>query len=204
MSAMPPNPSLIPAHCADETLVDMARDGDVSGVGGLYDRHAARMMRVAWRLTGSAADAEDVVHDVFVGLSSALHRYQHRGSVEAWLAQVTARAALMRMRGRRRRRETDLSDASAIVSGLRTDLAAEYADLERQIDALPDALREVFVLREIEGFTHEEVADLLGISAGASRVRLSRALVALRHALRHALQASESPTPRAVSAAARR
>lgn len=180
---MHPIPSIVAADPTDEELVVLARAGHAAGLGGLYDRYAARMLRVASRLTGSAADAEDVVHDVFVGLPRALSRYEHRGTVEAWLAQVTARAALMRVRSGRRRREADLSDATSAISGGRTDLAAEYADLERQIAALPDALREVFVLREIEGFTHDEIADLLDISAGASRVRLSRALVALRSVL---------------------
>ncbi len=181
---------ILPVTAADPTddfLVVLARAGAATGLGGLYDRYAARLLRVAWRLTGSATDAEDVVHDVFVGLPAALRRYEHRGTIEAWLAQVTARAALMRVRSGQRRREADLSDAITVVSGSRTDLAAEYADLERQIATLPDALRDVFVLREIEGFTHDEIADLLDISARASRVRLSRALVALRSALRPVL-----------------
>lgn len=141
------------------------------------------MLRVAWRLTGSIEDAEDVVHDVFVALPGTLARYQERGSIDAWLAQVTARAALMRMRGGKRRRETALSDATMVPSTSRSDSAAEYSDLEAEIARLPDALRAVFVLREIEGFMHEEIAEMLGISVGASRVRMSRALDALRSAL---------------------
>jgi len=195
---MPPIRPLSSTTPTDDALVALARAGNAAGLGGLYDRYAHRLLRVAWRLTGSAADAEDVVHDVFVSLPVALTRYEHRGTVHAWLAQVTARAALMRVRSGRRRREADLSDATSMMSSGRTDLAAEYADLERAVAALPDALREVFVLREIEGFTHDEIADLLEISAGASRVRLSRALVALRSAL----SPSVSPEPPVPSCAA--
>jgi RNA polymerase sigma-70 factor, ECF subfamily len=166
-----------------ETLIALARTGDAIGIGGLYDRCAARLLRVAWRLTGCTEDAEDVVHDVFVGLPDALRAYVERGSFDGWLAQVTARAALMRVRRGRRRRESEFDEALEIASVVRADLQAEYGDLERQINALPDTLRTVFVLREIEGFSHDEIAALLDISPGASRVRLTRGLELLRTAL---------------------
>jgi len=178
----PPTPTFIAS--SDESLVDLARNGQAAGLGGLYDRYAERMLRTAWRLTGSTADAEDVVHDVFVALTTSLHQYEHRGALQAWLAQVTARAALMRIRKARSRHEADLSEAIATLTHTGTDSAAQYYDLERQIAALPEALRSVFVLREIEGFSHDEIAGLLEISPGASRVRLSRALVSLRAMLR--------------------
>jgi len=187
MSHLLPGASPVPT---DDVLVALVRAGDAAGLGGIYARHATRMLRVAWRLTGSMGDAEDVVHDVFLELSDTLRRDGNRGTLSAWLAQVTARAALERVRSRHRRREADLSNARAFLSDSRTDLAAEYADLEREIAALPDALR------EIEGFSHDEIADLLGISAGASRVRLSRALVALRRAL----QPAAPPPPDVLSA----
>lgn len=176
-------PQLFPPVDDSPRLLALAIAGDSAGIGGLYDRHASRMLRVAWRLTGSMTDAEDVVHDVFVRLPEMLRRYEERGSLEAWLTRVTAQAALMRLRSERRRRETSLADAVAVADARRTDLAADYAELERHIAALPEALRVVLVLRQIEGFTHDEVALALGISVGASRVRLTRALEALRESL---------------------
>jgi len=130
---MPPRPSPSSASITltDEALVAFARAGEAAGLGGLYDRYATRMLRVACRLTGSSADAEDIVHDVFVALPAKLRRYEHRGSLEAWLAQVTARAALMRIRSGQRRREEELSEAITVQPAA----TAEYADLERQIDA---------------------------------------------------------------------
>jgi RNA polymerase sigma-70 factor, ECF subfamily len=180
----------------DDRLVALVRDGDATGLGVLYDRFAPRMLRVAWRLTGSQSDAEDVVHDVFVTLPGTLRRYEHRGALGSWLTQVTARAALMHLRTQRRRRESDLADAGMAVSDARTDAAAECVTLERHIAALPDGLRAVFVLREIEGFTHDDIAGMLGITAGASRVRLTRALAALRTAL-------TPPTPSVAAATLR-
>jgi RNA polymerase sigma-70 factor (ECF subfamily) len=166
-----------------EDLVRAARAGDPDGIAGLYDRYAPSLYRVALRLSGSAADAEDVVHDVFVGLPEALRRYEEHGSLHAWLSRVTARTMLMRARSGRRRREEPLDDAAGASSPLRADARADASDAERAVCALPDGLRAVFVLRQIEGYAHDEIAALLGISVGASRVRLARALDALRRAL---------------------
>ncbi|MCC6243980.1 MAG: RNA polymerase sigma factor [Gemmatimonadaceae bacterium] len=181
MSLPVPRPSNA-AHT--DQLIRAARNGESFALGELYDRFATRLLSVALRLTGSLPDAEDVVHDVFVGLPEALRHYEERGAFGAWLAHITARTALMRLRTGQRRREAQLDDVDTPVSRSRADLAAEYADLERQIAALPEGLRVVFVLKEVEGFSHDEIAALLGISAGTSRVRLSRALERLRAVLR--------------------
>lgn len=174
-------------------LVALTRRGDPAGLGALYDRCADAMLRVAWRLSDASADAEDIVHDVFVRLPGLLRQYEHRGALLPWLRTVTAREALMRRRGDRRRREDSLSAADAHQAASLGDMAAEVYELERQIALLPDTLRTVFVLRQVEGFTHEEIAALLQISVGASRVRLSRALEALRAALDPAI-ADAPPT----------
>lgn len=120
------------------------------------------------------------MHDVFVGLPEALERYEERGSLVGWLNRVTARVALMRLRSRNRRREVALE-----VEGLGAAPSqdADRIALQAAVDALPDPLRVVLVLTEIEGYSHAEAAELLGISAGASRVRLTRALKRLRKVL---------------------
>lgn len=195
MALTPPPPfrDIVPASPGDDVLVHLTCRGDPAGLGALYDRYADAMLRVAWRLTDSSADAEDVVHDVFVRLPALLQQYEHRGALLAWLRTVTAREALMRRRGERRRREDDLSAADAHHVSSAAELAAEVFELERHLALLPDTLRTVFVLRQVEGFTHEEIAALLHISVGASRVRLSRALDALRTALDPAI-ADTPPT----------
>ena len=167
-----------------EELVRSARAGEPAGLGGLYDRYAARLFRTAYRLGGSVADAEDVVHDLFVGLPEALSRYDERGSFEAWLTRVAVRLALMRQRGDRRRSAAPLEAAATVSGRERTDASLEYAELERAIMALPDGLRTVFVLKQVEGYSHDEIGAFLGIRPGASRVRLARAVVALRRSLR--------------------
>ncbi|MCA0374557.1 MAG: sigma-70 family RNA polymerase sigma factor [Gemmatimonadetes bacterium] len=162
-----------------DPLVARVTAGDGEALGVLYDRYAARLLRVAWRLVGTREDAEDVLHDLFVGLPEALRRYHDRGRLEGWLVQCTARVALMRLRARRRRPERALTDADDGIAASRPDLAPELRELEARIARLPDPLRAVFVLRQIEGCTHDEIAATLGISVGNSRVRLSRAFAAL-------------------------
>jgi RNA polymerase sigma-70 factor (ECF subfamily) len=138
-------------------------------------------MALAFRLTGSRDDAEDVLHDVFLGLPEALRRYEERGALESWLKRVTARIALSRIRSRERTREVALDDTLPVRAASEDQL--DLLSVQRAIDALPDSLRVVFVLREVEGYTHAEIADLLNISIGASEVRLHRAVRALRRSL---------------------
>src|ERR1700756_3947683 len=161
-------------------LIEAVRAGDPEPLPALSREHGADLYRLAYRLTGTRQDAEDVVHDVFVGLPEALGGYEERGRFASWLKRVTARVVLMRLRTRTRRREVAL-DASLPSADRPTDV--ERGDLEAAIDALPSALRSVLVLKEVEGYSHAEVADVLGISEGASRLRLNRALKRLRNRL---------------------
>ena len=135
-------------------------------------------------MTSSVEDAEDVVHDLFVGLPESIHKYHERGSLQGWLKRVVVRLALMRLRTTRRRREVALDDEVSTPSAPQTVDDGVSCDVQRAIDTLPDDLRAVLVLRQAERYTHQEIAALLGITPGASRVRLSRAVKLVRRALR--------------------
>src|SRR5438876_4326395 len=163
-----------------EAQIDAARTGDREALASLYRTHGAVLYRLAYRLTGTPQDAEDVVHDVFVGLPEALARYEERGKLTSWLKRVTARVALVRLRARTRRREVPLELADQAA---RPPADPDATVLESAVHALPDPLRIVVMLKEVEGYSHREVADLLGISVGASRVRAARALARLRKVL---------------------
>jgi len=163
-----------------EGQIDGARTGDREALASLYRTHGAVLYRLAYRLTGTPQDAEDVVHDVFVGLPEALARYEERGKLTSWLKRVTARVALVRLRARTRRREVGIE---ATLPTAAPPLDSASMALRAAVDALPDPLRAVLVLKEIEGYSHAEVGELLGISAGASRVRLNRAMRRLRTTL---------------------
>src|SRR5260370_30598752 len=96
------------ARDAVGALVDGARGGSPEPLAALYRAHGGALYRLAYRLTGSREDAEDVLHDVFVGLPEALGRYEERGNLPGWLQRVTARVALGRVRSRKRRSEVPL------------------------------------------------------------------------------------------------
>ena len=133
---------------------------------------------VAYRLLQSTADAEDVVHDVFVGLPEALRRYEERGALTAWLRTITARVALARIRAYDAREGLTLTEIGEPLSRQRD--VEGLMSLESAMHQLTPALRAVLVLKEIEGFSHAEIAEMLDISVGASEVRLHRAVAALR------------------------
>ena len=162
--------------------VSSAASGSTDALAELYREHAGGVYAVALRLTASRDEADDVLQDVFVGLPRALARYQERGQFGAWIKRIAARTALMRMRRRRARREEPM-DVLDVMPESRDAQPLNRIALERAVRALPASLRTVFVLKEVVGYRHEEIAALLGISSGAAATRLSRAWTMLRKEL---------------------
>jgi RNA polymerase sigma-70 factor (ECF subfamily) len=168
---------------ASSDLIVRARAGHPEALEAIYVEHGDALMRLAYHLTGSATDAEDVLHDVFLGLSEALARYEERGAFASWLRRVTTRVALDRLRATRRRRELPFDEANEPTAAGSSEDLAHRADLERALRRIPEVLRVVFVLKEIDGQTHAEIAETLGIRVGTSEVRLHRAIKLLRRYL---------------------
>ena len=158
----------------EPALLAAVRQGSTEALGELYTRHAADVFSLAFRLTGSREDAEDVLQDVFVGLPRALRAYQEQGRFGAWLGRVAARVALVRLRSRGRLREDAIESAGDPAARPEADPVDRIA-AQRALQRLPDGLRAVFVLKEVEGYSHAEIGGLLGITAENSAVRLSRA-----------------------------
>jgi len=127
------------------------------------------------------------VHDVFAALPAAMRRYDERGTLAGWLRTLVARRAVDRARASRRRHEVPLAgaDAACAAPGALEHLSArdDARRLTAAIAALPPALRAVFVLRAVEGWSHADVAAALGIRVGTSEVRYFRAVRRLRAAL---------------------
>lgn len=171
-------------HRSPDEIVRRVRAGEPEGLAALYDRHADALYRTAYRLSGNAADAEDIVHDLFVGLPEALKRYEERGNLAAWLTRIVVRLTLMRTRADRRRHDdAPILHAENVPAPGRTDARLDQVELHAALLSLPEGLRMVFTLKQVEGFSHQEIAAMLGISAGASRVRLARATQLLRRSL---------------------
>jgi len=167
-----------------DDLARRIRAGSGEALEALYRSAGARLYALAWRLTLNRADAEDTVHDVFVGLPRALERYHEQGSFAAWLKRLLIRTALMRRRQERRRDARDAAYAVAAELDRSGTGPAPEGEAERLLAVLPEVLRAVVVLREIEGMSHGEIARALGISEVTSRVRLMRGLERLRRTLR--------------------
>lgn len=158
--------------------------GEPEALREVYERYADDVYRIALRLTGSSADAYDVTHDVFLGLPEAMLRYDPERAFSSWLRGVAVRTAQMRIRETGRRREVELSALPRLAAGSTRDVLVSRLTLERALDQVSSALRSVIVLRELEGLSYAEIADLLGITESAVAVRLHRARRRLKEILR--------------------
>lgn len=168
------------SRVGDADAVARALRGEPDGLAALYENHAEVLHRLIYRIIGSAEDAEDVLHDLFVALPELLRRYEDRGQIRSWLRQIATRMALMRMRKERQRGEVPLD---SLVDNPAVGTAATIDDaflVERAISALPEGQRTVFVLRQLEGYSYDEIAHFLEITPGTARVRYLRALRRVR------------------------
>lgn len=162
------------------TVVDQVRRGDPDALAALYDQHASDLLRLATRILGSRADAEDVVHDVFVGLPEHLTRYIEIGAFGPWLRTLTIGLAHLHLRRDIRRGRLLARESHSHAPSGATREPGAGIDVERAVARLPDRLREVFVLKQWEGYAHDEIATILNITSGTSRVRHLRAIRLLR------------------------
>ena len=155
---------------------------DPAAFAALYARHTPVLYAVALRLSGNAADAEDHVHDAWVRAVEGLGRFRFEASLRTWLVAIV----LNRIREAARERVALTLDAIAEPAG--PDLpplphGVDALDLERAIAALPGGYRTVLVLHDVEGFTHQDIAAMLGIDPGTSKSQLARARRRLRQVL---------------------
>lgn len=155
-----------------------AGPSDGGRINRLYTRYCPLVYRTAYHILLCPDEAWDVAHDVFLKLPRNLASYTGRGSFEGWIRRVGARAALMRLRGRRRARYWERAYCLVRGSGSAAPSANRLIDrvaLQQAMDSLPDCQLSVFVLKEVEGYTHEEIGRRLGIAEGTSKARLHRA-----------------------------
>lgn len=166
----------------EDRAIALLRLGSLDAIDVLYDRYAAGLLRLARYMSGSESDAEDIVHDVFVALPSAIGKYRERGRLGAWLSRLVVNRTLDHRRAAARRGA--LHQAAATQQTITAASVPEDAlELDSAIAALAPALRDVFVLRAVEGHSHAEIAALLGIRTGTVHVRYFRAVRALRSRL---------------------
>ena len=159
--------------------------GDPIASKHLTSSTAKRVYRLAYRLAGDDGLAREFTQDTFVRAFERLASFRGEAKLSTWLHAIATSVVLNGLRKvkRFRRRETDLEDAAGVAGGRR---AAE-PDLKRRlaqaIDDLPHGYRTVFVMHDVEGYTHEEIGATLGVETGTSKAQLSRARARLREAL---------------------
>jgi RNA polymerase sigma-70 factor (ECF subfamily) len=168
----------------DRGLADaVARSGDETAFRALYRRHTPALYRLALRLGGGDGPwAEEVVQRAWIRAVEGLSSFAWRSSLSSWLGGIAINCARELWREARTRSETALAEESPVAAP-RSLAPEERVDLERAIERLPAGYREVFVLHDVEGYTHEEIGGLLGIESGTSKSQLSRARQRLRAAL---------------------
>jgi len=171
-----------------DDLVARAQAGDQTAFRELYREHAGRVYALCLRLTGDGRDAEERTQDVFVRLWDKLSSFRGESAFSSWLHRLAVNVVLNERRttGRRERRVMPTEDPDSVVGAQHAAPlhgSSLSIDLERAIAELPDGAREVFVLYDIEGYAHGEIAQLVGIAEGTSKAQLFRARRLLREKL---------------------
>jgi RNA polymerase sigma-70 factor (ECF subfamily) len=180
-----------------DPLVDAAREGDSRAFDELVRRTYNDVYNLAMRLTGNEADARDVVQDTYVRAYRALRRFRGDAAFSTWLYRIASNCASSFLSRRSRQRCDSLGEIDVADDDPEQDptLLAEASTLraavERALDQLPHRLRAVVVLRDVEDLSHREIAERLGISESATKVRLHRARLALRRLVPSALGAGD-------------
>lgn len=173
---------------ADQLILKRARDGDEDALRSLWRQHSPHIDAVVRRLCGDAELAADIAQEVWIQIFRALPGYRGEAQFGTWAHRIAVNRTLNALRRIRRieKWEVDITDDSAA-----TELDSERGFLAESIDdamqQLSPGARTVFVLHDVEGYTHEEIASRLGITSGGSKSQLFKARAKLRRLLAHVI-----------------
>jgi RNA polymerase sigma-70 factor, ECF subfamily len=193
------------AALSDDELVARARGKDVAAFEELIGRHEEKVYRLAMRFTRNETDAREILQDTFLSAWRNLDGFQGKAQFASWLYRVAVNAALMLLRSQRRHPQVAVDDvapealgeaaqqAGPMGLGAGTDWSKRPDEnfqsselrgyIQSAVDGLPETQRSVFLLRDVDGLSTEETADLLGLSVPTVKTRLHRARLALREAI---------------------
>jgi RNA polymerase sigma-70 factor (ECF subfamily) len=172
---------------AEADLVARCRAGDADAFEALYRQHAGRIYSLACRMAGSPTEGEDLLQEIFLQAHLKLGSFKGEASIGTWLYRLALNHCLDFVRSRQARvsKMTDALDAGTIEPVAPRETPVARLDLERAIERLPPGSREAFVLHDVEGFDHKEVASMLGIAEGTSKSQVFKARIKLRGWLRN-------------------
>lgn len=193
-------PEALQPETSDSELLARAQRGDLGAFEGLMGRHRDRVYSLALRMTRSEADAAEITQDAFLAAYEHLEGFRGEAAFGSWVHRIAANHALMRLRHRRVRQATeedaggpDFDERGSMVDYPQSDWSrrADEKALDNELrhaiqeatDRLPDDYREVFLLKDLDGLSYEEIAEITGDSVPAIKSRLHRARLALREAI---------------------
>ena len=179
-----------PDRSADRALVERCRAGDLGAFEELYRQHAGKLFSLATRILGNQSDAEDLLQEIFLSAHRKLDGFRGDSALSTWLYRLATNHCLdhLRSRAARTSQVTEaLDDEPGWYEPGRRGLAEQSVskiDLERAMARLPEGCRAAFVLHDVEGLEHREVAEALGIAEGTSKSQVHKARLRLRAMLK--------------------
>ncbi len=175
---------------AEDTLLVRCQQGTGTAFEELYRQHATRLYNVAYRMLGNASDAEDLLQEIFLLAYRKLSSFRGESTLATWLHRLAMNACLDHLRSRAAKTahatsslEGDPGRGRTLDPAAPIEMAAARIDLERAIGDLPAGYRAAFVLHDVEGFAHREIAQILGIAEGTSKSQVYYARLSLRKML---------------------
>lgn len=168
-----------------QALITRIRAGDPAAERALYDAHADRLYRLIYRYVGDRDTAEDCLQETFIRAFDRLGDFRGESAIGSWLGAIAVSTALNALRKRKQGRgQADWEEAEALAAPVIREVEPDLkARLHQEIDGLPDGYRMVFLLHDVEGYTHEEIGTMLGVQSGTSKAQLFRARARLRERL---------------------
>jgi RNA polymerase sigma-70 factor (ECF subfamily) len=174
----------------DYALAQKASEGDMMAFEQLYERHNRRVFSLCLRMTQNSSEAEDLAQEVFIQLFRKIGSFRGESAFTTWLHRLTVNQVLMHFRKRQVKSEQTTDDGETpvqIVTGTANPGSMPVVDriaLDKAIGQLPPGYKTVFIMHDVEGHEHEEIARILGCSVGTSKSQLHKARMKLRGLLR--------------------
>jgi RNA polymerase sigma-70 factor, ECF subfamily len=204
-----------PRDVSEAEAIRLACGGNSNAFERLYKLHSRRVYGLCLRLAGNPTEAEDLTQETFLQLFRKIHTFRGESRFSTWLHRLTVNVALMRFRKKKHPEvsldaptETGAEDSRPLVElggpDLRLSGVLDHVNLSKAIEQLPDGYKKMFILHDVEGYGHNEIAEILGCSVGNSKSQLFKARLLLRKLLQesvrsHAREQRESirnlPTP---------
>lgn len=194
---MPSNPGE-DVRSADSTLVARCVAGEADAFKELYDAHATRLYNLAYRMADTAAEAEDLLQEIFLHAFRKLSTYRGESTLGTWLYRLAVNLCLDHLRSRQGKMERatvgleNERGETVRPAAQRADPVVQRLDLERAIQQLPASYKAAFLLHDVEGFEHHEVGEMLGIAEGTSKSLVHKARLRIRTFLSAAMPQAEA------------